>query len=797
MSFDPSPRSSIPANPITSTESSALLYALEAAAMVAYEWNVVTDEVRRSANADRVIGFAPGTTAQTGSEFFDLIHPDDRDRVFNQIQIALIAGTEYRSEFRLVCPDGQTRWMQDRGQPSFDASQGQCLRGVIIDITERKRAEEALQSSEERFRLATNAVDGIVFEWNLQTGQVYRSEGLFQLIGVSVEDAESTQQWWVKRLHPDDVVRLSASLESTLATADRYEGEYRVRHADGRWVDVWERGQIFRDQQGTVVRIVGFTTDISSRKQTEAALSESEARYRVLAEAIPQFVWITTSEGRNEYVNRQFCDYTGLSLEQLLNLDWLTIIHPDDRDRTRDRWLSSVKSGDFYEIEYRFRRADGEFRWFLGQGIPLKNEQGQVIKWFGTCTDIDSQKQIESERMQLLQHAQVAREAAERANCIKDEFLAVLSHELRTPLNPILGWSKILLNKSPDADTLHRGLQIIERNAQLQTQLIEDLLDVSRILRGKLVLEKVPVNLKRVIEAAIETVHLAAIAKNIQIQPHFKVADLYVRGDVGRLQQIVWNLLSNAVKFTPEGGRVEVHLSQRDSQVEIQTIDTGSGISAEFLPNVFERFRQADSTTTRRFGGLGLGLAIVRQLVELHGGTIRADSAGEGQGATFTVRLPRLMIDSTQLNERDRESSLTASLAGLRILVVDDDADSREFVAFVLEQEQADVIALSSAIDALKTLEHTPADLLLSDVGMPDIDGYQLMQQIRAKPPAQGGQIPAIALTAYAGDYDQKRALTAGFQQHISKPIDPEILVQAIMDLIRPTTDTHFGGNCD
>ena len=788
MSLDPAPRSSIPTNPITSTESSVLLYALEAAGIVAYEWNVVTDEVRRSANADRVMGLAPGTTVQTGIKFFDLIHPDDRDRVFNQAQIALIAGIEYRSEFRLVCPDGQTRWMQDRGQPSFDASQGQCLRGVIIDITERKRAEEALQSSEERFRLATSAVDGIVFEWNLHTGHVYRSEGLFQLIGVAVEDAAPTQPWWAERIHPDDFARISAHVESMAATVDRYEGEYRVRHAEGHWVDVWERGQMFRDEQGTLVRVLGFTTDISNRKRTEAALSESEARYRILAEAIPQFVWITTSEGRNEYVNRQFCDYTGLSLEQLLNLDWLTIIHPDDRDRTRDRWLSSVRSGDFYEIEYRFRRADGEFRWFLGQGIPLKNEQGQVIKWFGTCTDIDSQKQIESERMQLLQHAQAAREAAEHANRIKDEFLAVLSHELRTPLNPILGWSKILLNQSPDADTLHRGLQTIERNAQLQTQLIEDLLDVSRILRGKLVLEKVAVNLKRVIEAAIETVHLAAIAKNIQIQPHFTVADLHVRGDAGRLQQIVWNLLSNAVKFTPDGGRVEVHLSQRDSQVEIQTIDTGAGISAEFLPSVFERFRQADSTTTRKFGGLGLGLAIVRQLVELHGGTIQADSAGEGQGATFTVRLPRLTVDSTQQNETPSKASLPAALTGLRILVVDDDADSREFVAFVLEQEQAEVIALSSAIDGIKALEHASVNLLVSDVGMPEMDGYQLMQQIRAKPPAQGGQIPAIALTAHAGDEDQKRALAAGFQQHLSKPIDPERLVQAIVKLVRPLT---------
>ncbi|YAF97274.1 MAG: PAS domain S-box protein [Nodularia sp. CChRGM 3473] len=361
-------------------------------------------------------------------------------------------------------------------------------------------------------------------------------------------------------------------------------------------------------------------------------------------------------------------------------------------------------------------------------------------------------------RAQLYEAEQAARSEAETANRIKDEFLAVLSHELRTPLNPILGWAKLLRTRKYDEVTTARALETIERNAKIQTQLIEDLLDVSRILRGKLNLNICAVDLRMAIASALETVHLAAEAKSIQIQTVFSHETLQVMGDSNRIQQIIWNLLSNAVKFTPPGGRVEVHLEQIDFDAQIQVIDTGKGISPEFLPHVFEYFRQADAKTTRVFGGLGLGLAIVHHLVELHGGTVQVKSHGEGQGATFTVKLPLLKsAECPVLSAEFSELNVSADdslLAGVKILLVDDQADVREFFILALEQYGAVVKAVASAHEALEVLSQSKSDILLSDIGMPVMDGYMLLREVRTWSPAQGGQIPAIALTAYAGEID-------------------------------------------
>ncbi|MFB2970432.1 ATP-binding protein [Aerosakkonema sp. BLCC-F183] len=413
--------------------------------------------------------------------------------------------------------------------------------------------------------------------------------------------------------------------------------------------------------------------------------------------------------------------------------------------------------------------------------------------------------QRERQLAENLAQAEAAREEAEAANRIKDEFLAVLSHELRTPLNPILGWSKLLRSGRLDAAKTAYALETIERNAKLQTQLIEDLLDVSRILRGKLNLNMAPVDLGWTINAALETVRLAAQAKSIQIQVSLDSTTGKVLGDSGRLQQVVWNLVSNAVKFTPEKGRVEVRLQQVEedksdrknasssslslhSYAQITVSDTGKGISPEFLPHVFEYFRQADSSTTRMFGGLGLGLAIVRHLVELHGGTVRADSPGEGQGATFTVELP--LIENSELAQEKSElldySSLSIAdcpLAKLRVLLVDDEEDARDVVAFILRQAGAIVITAQSAIEALEVFSRSSVNVVVSDIGMAKMDGYMLIRQIRTMPPEQGGQVPAIALTAYAGEIDQQQAIAAGFQRHIPKPVEPEELVKAIVNL--------------
>jgi PAS domain S-box-containing protein len=401
--------------------------------------------------------------------------------------------------------------------------------------------------------------------------------------------------------------------------------------------------------------------------------------------------------------------------------------------------------------------------------------------------DISDRKQSEQERERLLIQEQAARTEAERANRVKDEFLAVLSHELRAPLTPILGWARLLQTDTLEADIKVQAIKAIERNAKLQSDLIEDLLDVSRILQGKLSLTTIPVNLATSIQSAVETVQLAAQAKSIQIEVMLESNVISVLGDPTRLQQIIWNLLSNAVKFTPPEGQVSVQLKQAGKSAEIIVSDTGKGISADFLPHVFEYFRQADGKTTRQFGGLGLGLAIVRHLVELHGGTIEAESSGEALGATFTVKLPLASAQrSINLHHSDAQSKL--DLAGVHVLVIDDETDSREFLVFLLKSVGATVSSAPSANEGLLGILQSPPDIILSDIGMPDMDGYMLMQRVRALPPEKGGQVKAIALTGFAGEINQQQALAAGFQQHLSKPIDPDELVKAIVSVLRNTS---------
>ncbi|MEJ6480079.1 response regulator [Nostoc punctiforme UO1] len=438
-------------------------------------------------------------------------------------------------------------------------------------------------------------------------------------------------------------------------------------------------------------------------------------------------------------------------------------------------------------------------RWFAKTIDPVLDEHGTLTGAVFILSDITERKrasallQKQNDHLnQLMISLQQQTEQAQQANRIKDEFLAVLSHELRSPLNPILGWAKILQTSRQDAAKTQYALETIERNAKLQAQLIEDLLDVSRILQGKLSLNTVPISLTFTIKAALETVRLAAEAKSIQIKTIFAPNVGQVLGDSGRLQQVVWNLISNAIKFTPQGGQVEVRLERIENELDthpseytqISVSDTGRGISADFLPYVFDYFRQADGTTTRRFGGLGLGLAIVRHLVELHGGTVQAASPGEGQGATFTVKFP--LLAAAKLNQADTafHNCSDFNLNGLQALLVDDDRDSREFIAFLLEQYGAQVTEAESAHEALSTLGQAKFDLLISDIGMPDMDGYTLIRQIRKQPSDQGGEIPAIALTAYAGEIDQQLALAAGFQQHISKPIELDVLMQTILTIV-------------
>ena len=459
--------------------------------------------------------------------------------------------------------------------------------------------------------------------------------------------------------------------------------------------------------------------------------------------------------------------------------------------------LEMGKGGCFDRAKASRRREVMEIqtqeRWFSKTVDPVLDAHGGFTGAVFVLVDITDRKRIETERIQLLAREQAARVQAEVANRLKDEFLATLSHELRSPLNAMLGWTRLLNTRKLDAATTARAMETIERTARAQAQLVDDLLDVSRIISGKMPLNVSSVELGSVIGATVETLSPAIEAKGIQLQLDLNRTVGTIAGDSARLQQVVWNLLSNAIKFTPIGGQVAVKLVQDNECVEIMVSDTGQGIKPEFVPYVFDRFRQADSSTTRTFGGLGLGLAIVRHLVELHGGTVQATSAGENQGAAFTVKLP---LTSTVTASEPPElpdspvnpsASLTylPSLHGIRVLVVDDEADARDYLTAALQECGAEVAIATSAAQAITTLTQAPPDILISDIGMPGEDGYSLIRRVRALSPNQGSAVPAIATTAYARAEDQTRALAAGFQIHLAKPIEPAKLAEAIIGLVR------------
>jgi PAS domain S-box-containing protein len=404
----------------------------------------------------------------------------------------------------------------------------------------------------------------------------------------------------------------------------------------------------------------------------------------------------------------------------------------------------------------------------------------------GLAEDVARRAALAVENARLYKASQEARQGAEAANRAKDEFLATLSHELRTPLSPILGWTRLLRAGDLDQAATERGLEVIERNVRAQTQLIEDLLDVSRIITGKLRLEVRPMDLAAVVEAGIDAVRPAAEAKGIRIETRLESTGAAMVGDPDRLQQVVWNLVSNAVKFTPKEGRVDVELSRIDSHARLVVRDTGKGIQPVFLPHVFDRLRQADSTSTRAHGGLGIGLAIVRHLVELHGGTVSAESAGEGTGASFTVELPISSMAGTQRTSPDGAAASDEGrvrLDGVRVMVVDDEADTRDLLSFSLRNYGAEVTALGSASEALAAIQQDKPDVLVSDIGLPGDDGYDLIRQVRALDEQRGGRVPAAALTAYAKDEDSHRAIAAGFQAHVTKPVELAELANVVASL--------------
>ena len=538
-----------------------------------------------------------------------------------------------------------------------------------------------------------------------------------------------------------------------------------------------------------------------ARRKAEEDLRKQSDWLRVTLSSIGDAVITTDVEGHVTFMNRVAESLTGWSQAEAMErslTEIFQILNEQSRQPVENPALRTLDAGTIVRLANPtvLIAKDGTECPIDDSAAPIRNEQGEVVGAVLVFRDISQRTRMELERERLLASAQAAQKEAEQANRLKDEFLATASHELRTPLTAVVGWSRLLRTGKLDAENSARALESIERNATLQTKLIDDLLDVSRIITGKLTLDRRPIEIAHVVSDSVNTVRPAADAKNITIETSFDAEAGPVLGDANRLQQVVWNLLSNAVKFTPKYGRIEVALERVDSEVQVSVSDSGEGISSEFLPYVFDRFSQGDGKSTRSHSGLGLGLAIVRQLVELHGGTVKAHSDGPGRGATFKLRLPVLSINRVPGKSAPRDLTLTRAIVsdglsiecpprldGVRVLVVDDDSDTRQMLKAVLSECQADVITAASAAEAIREIEQRKPDVLVSDLGMPEQDGYELIKQVRETESADAVRIPALALTAYAKAEDRVRALAGGYQVHLAKPVEPAEFVLVVANL--------------
>jgi PAS domain S-box-containing protein len=648
------------------------------------------------------------------------------------------------------------------------------------DVTARKRTEETVRRQlGEIEAIYTAAPIGLCFiDTNLRFVRI--NEQLAQINGLPISEHLGRT---LREVLPEIADKLEPLYRQVIVSGEplknlEVQGTDRAQPGVDRYCQVCYYPQ--KDDFHRVLGVNVMVQEITERKQAERQLRESEERFQQLVRYVPHLLWISEPmQQRLLYASSAYEQIWGRPLAAVYADygQWMSGIHPEDRERVEAHFAETILWGD-YNIEYRIVRPDGSIRWIYDRGFPIPSKSGEVRRVAGIAEDITERKQWEQEREQLLAQAEAARIEAEAANRSKDEFVAIVAHELRSPLNSVLGWAKLLRSSNFDAATTAKALLTIERNTQAQVQLVEDLLDISRMVKGTLHLNLVAVNLVEVIETALDSVRPMAAAKQIHLKTQL-TQEPYTYGDFNRLQQILVNLLTNAIKFTPNQGQVDIELQQIKSQVQIRISDTGKGIAPEFLPSIFERFQQGQRNT-RSTDGLGLGLAIVKHLVELHAGIITAESQGVGQGAAFTVQLP--LLQSVKDSPDNSVVCDGACLAGTRILVVDDEPDMLDLITFVLEESGAEVQSATSGLSALECLPQFKPDIVVSDIAMPEGNGYELVQQMKSHPE---GQIPAIALTAYASNTHQERSLQAGFAQYLTKPVEPLDLVAAIINLLK------------
>jgi PAS domain S-box-containing protein len=726
-----------------------------------------------------------------GKNFHDLHYPPAlATRLQAQIDEVISTGQPMKDETPFAGVSGETEQYEYLFTPVFADDGGvQMVAGSTRNITSRVQAERRLDAT-----LIAGEIGTWIFE--IPHNRVYADKNLAAFFGVSESDANGGPlESYLKAIHPEDLDRVRATVTAAIRDGSEFESQYRLASPAGQR-DVLARGRIEKDSDGRAIRLPGVILDLTNERKAEAELAKAREHLALAVHASGIGTWhVVPSTGLVEG-NSAFREHFWKTPTERLDLDsCIASVHPEDAPNLNAAMTDAIGHGTEYEAQYRTVSKDGRFRWIRAMGRAFRNSSDGILQFDGITLDTTSQMSATAERAALFEAEQSARQQAERTSRMKDEFLATLSHELRTPLNAILGWTQILRATTAPGHESLTAIETIERNARAQTRIIEDLLDMSRIISGKVRLDVQPVELPRILEAAIETIRPAAEAKGVKIQSVIDPHAAAVNGDPNRLQQVFWNLLSNAAKFTPRGGCVRVMLERVNSHLEVSVIDSGAGIDPEFLPNVFDRFRQADGSNTRTHGGLGLGLAIVKQLVELHGGSVSAKSPGLEHGSTFTVALPSLAVhhspraDSPERRHPDDEFSnlpdlpATVKLRGVTALVVDDEPESRILVARLLGDAGARVLVADSSDAAFAILVKERPSVVVSDIGMPQKNGYDLIRRIRHLPAEKGGTIPAVALTAYARSEDRTKALLAGFQMHVSKPVEAAELLSTVASL--------------
>jgi PAS domain S-box-containing protein len=807
------------------------------------------NEIYVSPHIEALLGFTQKEWLENPFLWFTQLYPDDQSLLYEEFARGCRTGGPFHAECRLIARDGRIVWVRgearlikdELGRPLF-------LQGVAFDITESKQAEavllrEAVTTTEQRYRNLVEQLGAIFWEAEVdKPGFTFVSRGAEQILGFSSDRWIAEPDFWLSRVHPDDKAgALEAWTHARSRSGGTAEFEFRAITAKGETLWLHEKAYVYQPPAGEP-RLIGTIFDITARKEAEEILRLSAARletetrigrtlHRIGSElaselTLERVVQLATDEATAltgaqfgaffyNVVDEQGEAYTlyalsGVPREAFAKFPMprnTAIFGPTFNGTAIVRLDDVTKDPRYGKNAPHYGMPKGHLPVHSYLAVPVTSRSGEVLggMFFGhatvgkftqehqdlaagiagwTALAIDNAR-LYSAAESARQSAEKAKQAAESANRAKDEFLATMSHELRTPLNAVLGWIQILRSGAGTASNRDRALATIERNARAQAQIIDDLLDVSRIVTGKLALNIGPVDIVSVVEAALEAIQLPVSAKPLTLRKQIADVPAPVSGDADRLRQVFTNLLTNAVKFTPAGGRIDVTVAVQQGRVQVRVADSGQGIEPEFLTHVFDRFWQRDSSTARVHGGLGLGLAIVRHLVEMHGGAVSAESPGVGLGAAFTVELPlSVQIGQPQPNPSDdRRPTVTGGLQDAYIVVIDDEEDSRDLIVNILAPTGAQVVSASNVAEGLRAVYERAPDLIICDLGMPYADGFEMVRQLRlmGEPHAS---TPAIALTAYARDEDRKRALAAGFQEHVGKPFDVKVLVQTAARLI-------------